>query len=671
MGRFLPVCREDVEERNWGELDFVLVTGDAYVDHPSFGAALISRVLESQGYRIGIIAQPDWRSVESFRILGRPRLAFLITAGNLDSMVSNHSVSKHRRRRDAYAPGGVGARRPDRATIVYTACAKHAFKNVPVVLGGIEASLRRLSHYDYWSDKVRRSVLLDSKADLLVYGMGENQITEIAAQLSRAIPIGEITSVRGTAYRRSNLEGLDLSECEMLPAFERIREDRRAFAESFLVQSDNADPFTAKTLVEPCGSSYVVQNPPALPIVSKQLDVVYELPYTRDAHPMYQAQGGVPALEEVKFSLVSSRGCFGGCSFCSLSFHQGQIVQSRTHESLLREATTLTRRADFKGYIHDVGGPTANFRRPACRKQAARGSCRDRRCLAPEPCSNLLVDHQDYRALLGKLRELQGVRKVFVRSGIRYDYLMADPDDSFLRELSEHHVSGQLKVAPEHVCEAVLESMGKPTIDVFESFCEKYSAINRELGKKQYLVPYYMTGHPGSSLSDAVRLAEYLRDRHFVPDQVQDFYPTPGTLSTCMYWSGLDPRTMEPIFVARGLHEKALQRALAHFRDPNNYELVREALMTAGRSDLIGYSQKCLIRPERHRRRSENGSVEETVRDRKQVPRLRGVQVQRPDDRRRRGDETETVRRLPPRLPGDGHRTRRPEGPHSNRGNRR
>ena len=591
---YLPVSRQDLERRGWRELDFVLISGDAYIDHPSFGAALIARLLESRGYRTGIIPQPDWRNVEDFRRLGRPRLAFLITAGNLDSMVSNYSVSRHRRRRDDYSPGARPGLRPDRATIVYTVCAKQAYKNVPVILGGLEASLRRLSHYDYWSDSVRRSVLLDAKADLLVYGMGELAILEIAEMLAEGTPVGEITTVPGTVFRRSNLEALD--SYTLLPGFEEVRTDNRAFAVSFRLQSENCDPITAKICVEPSGDGYLVQNPPGRPLSQSELDALYELPYTRDVHPMYLSDGGVKAIEEVRFSLVSSRGCFGGCSFCSLGFHQGRIVQARSHASLIREAEGLTRLPGFKGYIHDVGGPTANFRMPACNDQLQRGSCRNKQCLFPAPCRNLEVSHRNYLVLLRRLRQVRRVKKVFVRSGVRFDYLLADPDQSFFRELCEHHISGQLKVAPEHVSTRVLDLMGKPGIEVFERFKKRYEEINRELGKRQYLVPYFISSHPGADLRAAVELAEYLRDTGFIPEQVQDFYPTPGTLSTCMYWTGLDPRTMKAVYVARSQQEKAMQRALIQFRDPRNRRLVSQALVMAGRSDLIGYTPRCLIK---------------------------------------------------------------------------
>ena len=596
MHGFLPLSREEATERGWRELDFVLVTGDAYVDHPSFGAAVIARLLESRGYRVGVIPQPDWRTPESFRRLGRPRLAFLVTAGNVDSMVNHFSSSRHRRRRDVYSPGGASGRRPDRAVLVYTNCARQAYPGVPVIVGGLEASLRRLSHFDYWSDKVRRSVLLDAKADLLVYGMGERPILDIAGLLAKGFPVVDITGVRGTVYRRRSGKGLE--GAVELPSYEQVRDDRRAFAESFLIQYANTDPFTARTLVEPSTGSRVVQNPPALPLSGPELDELYELPYARDPHPIHASEGGVPAVEEIRFSLVSSRGCFGACSFCSLTFHQGRIVQGRSHESLLREARALTRRLDFKGYIHDVGGPTANFRQAACAKQERHGACPDRQCLYPSACRHLVVDHSDYLALLKKLMTIPTVKKVFIRSGIRYDYLMADRDDGFFWQMCEHHVSGQLKVAPEHVSARVLRLMGKPERAVFDRFADKFAEVNRSLQKKQYLVPYLISGHPGSELKDAVELAEYLRDRRMHPEQVQDFYPTPGTLSTCMYHAGIDPRNGKEIYTARGLHDKALQRALIQYRLPQNHNLVREALLEAGRADLIGFSPKCLVRPD-------------------------------------------------------------------------
>ena len=603
MTDFLPTTREEAEQKGQAPLDFVLITGDAYVDHPSFGAALIGRLLEARGYRVGILSQPDWREISSFRVLGKPRLGFLVTSGNVDSMVNQYSAARHRRKTDAYSPGGKSGLRPNRALLVYASCAKQAYKKVPVILGGLEASLRRFSHYDYWSDKVRRSALIDSKADLLVYGMGERAVLEIAERLAAGEEAGSITTVRGTSYRCSldELPALVPGELTELPSFEAVKQDRRAYAAAFDIAYRNTDPFTAKTVVEPYDTQHLVQNPPSFPLTTEELDELYELPYTRNAHPVYAGLGGVPAEEEVKFSLVSSRGCFGGGSFCSLTFHQGRIVQSRSHESLLREAETLVRHPDFKGYIHDVGGPTANFRRPACQKQLAAGACPEKQCLYPDLCRNLEVDHSDYLELLRKLRSLDGVKKVFVRSGIRFDYLMADGDDTFFRELCEHHISGQLKVAPEHVSENVLAYMGKPSGKWYDQFTRKYKQINRELGKKQYLVPYFISSHPGSTLEDAVELAEYLRDSGFIPQQVQDFYPTPGTLATCMYHTGIDPRTGEQVYVAKGLHDKAMQRALIQYRNPANYKLVKEALLRTGRKELIGFDKKSLIRPGKSR----------------------------------------------------------------------
>lgn len=599
LPEFLPVSREEMDRRSWDRVDFALVTGDAYVDHPSFGAALISRLLESRGYRVGIIAQPDWKSPEPFKALGRPRLGFLITAGNIDSMVARYTAAKKPRSNDAYSPGGKAGLRPERASIVYAVRAREAYKNVPIILGGLEASLRRLSHYDYWQDKVRRSVLLDSKADLLLYGMAERALLETAERLASGVPVTEITDVRGTV--RPGAPGEDpasIPEAIELPPFETVSENLRAFAESFALQYRNTDPFIAKPLVERAEGRFVVQNPPAYPLPAEELDAVYALPYARAWHPMYDVSGGVPGIEEVKWSLTSSRGCFGGCSFCSLTFHQGRIVQARSAHSIVSEARTFTADPAFKGYIHDVGGPTANFRRPACEKQLTRGACADRQCLFPEPCRKLTVDHREYLSLLRELRSLPGVKKVFIRSGIRFDYLMADPDGTFFRELCEHHVSGQLKVAPEHVSSNVLEAMGKPAHRVYRRFTETYERLNRELGKNQYLVPYLISGHPGSDLAAAIELAEYLREIRFTPEQVQDFYPTPGTVSTCMYHTGLDPRTMKPIYVPRSPREKAMQRALLQYRRPENRVLVIEALKAAGRQNLIGFGPECLVRPE-------------------------------------------------------------------------
>lgn len=593
---FLPVSKEDMAARGIGQLDFVYVIGDAYVDHPSFGHAIISRVLEAHGYRVGIISQPDWRDKRSVMALGRPRLAFLVSAGNMDSMVNHYYVSGRRRREDAYTPGGRTGRRPDRASVVYGNLIRQAYSDVPVILGGIEASLRRMAHYDYWSDSFRRSVLLDSQADLISYGMGEKAIVEIAEALDSGIAVKDITFVAGTVYKTNT--AADVYDGELLPSYEEMKKNPARYARSFRIQYENTDPFNGRTLIEPYAENlYVVQNPPAKPLTTLEMDDIYELPYMRTYHPSYEREGGVPAVEEIRFSLVSSRGCFGGCSFCALTFHQGRIVQARSHESLLREAAAMTKEPDFKGYIHDVGGPTANFRHPACEKQMTQGVCRDRQCLFPKPCPNLRADHTDYLSLLRKLRALPGVKKVFIRSGLRFDYLLADADDTFFRELAAYHVSGQLKVAPEHICDNVLALMGKPKRQVYERFVKKYDAINKQLGKKQFLVPYLMSSHPGSSLKEAVELAEYLRDLGYMPEQVQDFYPTPSTVSTVMYYTGIDPRTGRKVYVCRNPHEKAMQRALIQYRDPRNYELVREALMQAGREDLIGFGGKCLIRP--------------------------------------------------------------------------
>ena len=596
MNDYLPICREDMERRGWDQCDFVYVIGDAYVDHPSFGPAIISRVLESRGYRVGIIAQPDWKNPESIQILGTPRLAFLVCGGNMDSMVNHYTVAKKRRAADAYSPGGKPGLRPDRATIVYCNLIRRIYHTIPVIIGGIEASLRRLAHYDYWSDKVRRSILLDSQADLISYGMGERSIVEIADALDSGLAVKDITYIDGTVYKTSDPSSV--YDAVMLPGYTEICQSKEAFARSFYTQYCNTDPFSGKRLIEPYREKqYVVQNPPARPLSRQEMDDVYALPYMRGYHPCYEKMDGIPAIEELKFSLVSNRGCFGGCNFCALTFHQGRIVQTRSQESILAEASTLISDPGFKGYINDVGGPTANFRHPSCQKQLMNGVCRDRQCLFPKPCKNLTVDHRDYLTLLRRLRTLPGVKKVFIRSGIRFDYLMADSDDTFFRELCEYHVSGQLKVAPEHISDAVLQRMGKPENAVYEAFLKKYKRINAELGKEQYVVPYLMSSHPGSTLKEAVELAEYLRDIGYMPEQVQDFYPTPSTISTCMYYTGLDPRTGREVYVPKSPHEKAMQRALIQYRNPKNYELVREALHLAGRTDLIGFGRECLILP--------------------------------------------------------------------------
>lgn len=605
---FLPISKEDMEKQGIEQLDFVYVIGDAYVDHPSFGHAVISRVLQSHGYSIGIISQPDWKDENSITILGRPRLAFLVSGGNMDSMVNHYYVSGKHRPNDAYTPGGEAYKRPDHAAVVYGNLIRRVYKDIPVILGGIEASLRRMAHYDYWSDSFKRSILLDSQADLISYGMGEKSIVEIADALESGISVKDITFIAGTVYKTKNIE--NIYDGEILPTFEAMNGDAVKYAESFQIQYCNTDPFTGKTLVEEYPNGvYVVQNPPSKPLTTEEMDDVYDLPYMRTYHPSYEALGGVPAIAEIKFSLVSNRGCFGGCSFCALTFHQGRIVQTRSHDSILREAELIIKDPDFKGYIHDVGGPTANFRHPSCEKQLTQGVCKNGQCLFPEPCPNLKVDHSDYLNLLRKLRALPGVKKVFVRSGIRFDYLLADSDDTFFRELAEHHVSGQLKVAPEHISDTVLSKMGKPKRHVYERFVKKYDKINRQLGKKQFLVPYLMSSHPGSTLKEAVELAEYLRDLGYMPEQVQDFYPTPSTVSTVMYYTGIDPRNGKKVYVCRNPHEKAMQRALIQYRNPKNYDLVKESLLKCKREDLIGFDRHCLIRPGRLENTENNGNI--------------------------------------------------------------
>lgn len=596
---FLPVSREDMINRGWEEVDFTYVIGDAYVDHPSFGHAIISRVLEANGYKVGIISQPDWKDKNSINVFGKPRLGFIVMGGNMDSMVNHYYVSKKRRTSDAFTPGGVMGKRPDYATVVYCNLIRQTYKNVPIIIGGIEASLRRLGHYDYWSDKIKRSILLDSGADLLSYGMGEKSMVEIAEALDSGIDIKDITYINGTVYKKKTLE--QSYDYIMLPTFKNIKESKEAYARSFYTQYCNTDSFLAKTLVEEYDNGvYVIQNPPAKPLTQTEMDRVYSLNYMRNYHPSYEKYGGVPAINEVKFSLVSNRGCYGGCSFCALTFHQGRIIQTRSHESIINEAKQIIWDKDFKGYIHDVGGPTANFRHPSCDKQLTKGVCPNKQCLFPKPCPNLKVDHSDYLKLLRRLRELPNVKKVFIRSGIRFDYLMCDKDDTFMREMVEHHISGQLKVAPEHISDNVLKMMGKPENSVYERFIKKYKHLNEKMGKKQFVVPYLMSSHPGSTLKDAIALAEYLRDLGYMPEQVQDFYPTPSTISTCMYYTGLDPRTMEKVYVPVNPHEKAMQRALIQYKNPQNYDLVHEALVKAGRMDLIGFDKKCLIKPRKN-----------------------------------------------------------------------
>ncbi|MBS6151702.1 MAG: YgiQ family radical SAM protein [[Ruminococcus] lactaris] len=595
-GGFLPVSRKEMKERGWDQVDFVYISGDAYVDHPSFGHAIITRLLESRGYRVGIIAQPDWKTPDSVTVFGEPRLGFLVSAGNMDSMVNHYSVSKKRRKTDAYTPGGVMGKRPDYACVVYGNLIRQTYKKTPVILGGIEASLRRMAHYDYWSDKLKRSILLDSGADILSYGMGEHSIIEIAEALDAGIPVEEITYINGTVVKAKNLDSV--YDAEILPSFEELKAARLTYARRFYTQYLNTDAFNGKRLVEPYSDYlYVVQNPPALPLTEIEMDDIYSLPYMRTYHPSYEALGGVPAISEIRFSLISNRGCFGGCSFCALTFHQGRIIQTRSHQSLLDEARQITKEKDFKGYIHDVGGPTANFRHPSCKKQLKYGVCKNRQCLFPAPCKNLNADHSDYVRLLKELRAIPKVKKVFIRSGIRFDYLLKEEDRTFLRELCKYHVSGQLKVAPEHVAAPVLSLMGKPEHKVYEQFTEEFYKMNKKIGKEQYLVPYLMSSHPGSTLKEAVELAEYCRDLGYMPEQVQDFYPTPSTLSTCMYYTGVDPRTMKPVYVPKSPHEKAMQRALIQYRNPELYDLVSEALHKAGRTDLIGFGPKCLIRP--------------------------------------------------------------------------
>lgn len=597
---------EDMKKRGWTQADFVFVIGDAYVDHPSFGPAIISRLLERYGYKVCMIAQPDWKNDKSIDVFGRPRLGFLVCGGNMDSMVNHYSVSKKRRQKDAYSPGGQMGLRPDYATTVYCNLIRRTYKDVPIIIGGIEASLRRMAHYDYWSDKLKHSILVDSSADILSYGMGEQSMIEIAEALDSGIDVKDITFVRGTCYRTKDISGVP-EDSIILPDYDSLSKDRLEYARSFYTQYINTDPYSAKTLVEGYGNrGYVVQNPPAYPLTQMEMDDVYDLPYMNNYHPIYEEAGGIPAISEIKFSLTSNRGCFGGCSFCALTFHQGRIIQTRSHESLIKEAERMTHDPDFKGYIHDVGGPTANFRHKSCAKQDKYGVCTNKQCLFPEPCRNLKVDHKDYVELLRKLEAVPGVKKVFIRSGIRFDYVMADSNDEFLKELCEKHISGQLRVAPEHVSDNVLRMMGKPQNSVYEKFIDRYKRVNAKTGKQQYVVPYLMSSHPGSTLKEAVELAEYVRDIGYMPEQVQDFYPTPSTISTCMYYTGVDPRTMKPVYVPHNPHEKAMQKALMMYRKPENYDLVKEALIKAGRQDLIGFDKKCLIAPRKMDRKGEH-----------------------------------------------------------------
>lgn len=592
---FLPVNKQDMLNRSWDQLDFLCVTGDAYIDHPSFGAAIIARTLENMGFKVGIIAQPDWRNAKDFNKLGRPRYGVLVTAGNLDSMLAHYTAAKHRRKKDMYSPGGITGLRPDRATSVYCHRLREAFGKTPLIIGGIEASLRRLAHYDYWDDRVRRSILIEARANILVYGMGERQIKEIARRLADGEEVDKLNDIPGTTVKADALN--NWSDYLELPSYNEIVNDKEKFAKAFKIQYQEQDPIRGKTVVQQHDEGYIIQNPPAMTLSTEEMDEVYGYPYMRTYHPDYESKGGVPAIEEVKFSIVSHRGCFGGCSFCALVSHQGRIIQSRSRESIVQEAKLLTKLPDFKGYIHDVGGPTANFRVPACSQQKDRGTCKGRQCLYPEPCRNIKLDHTDYLGLLRELRSLPGIKKVFVRSGLRFDYLMAGDFKEFLTELCEHHVSGQLKVAPEHVSKRVTALMGKSSREVYERFMRAFKQVNKQLGKEQYLVPYFMSSHPGCGLKEAVELAEFMRDMNYQPEQVQDFIPTPGSLSTAMYYSGLNPLTGEKIYIPRTPKEKDLQRALLQYRNPKNYHLVLEALRRAERTDLIGYDAKCLIRP--------------------------------------------------------------------------
>jgi uncharacterized radical SAM protein YgiQ len=602
---FMPVSKQDMQELNIDQLDFVYVSGDAYVDHPSFAVAIITRVLQAHGFTVGVIAQPDWKDDKSITVLGKPRLGFLVSAGNMDSMVNHYTVSKKHRDFDNYSPGGEMGHRPDYACVVYGNLIRRTYKDVPIILGGIEASLRRMAHYDYWSNKLKRSILLDSGADLISYGMGEKSVIAIAEALDSGIDVSDITFIPGTVYKARNTD--TVVDGIKLPTYEELLADKLNYAKSFNVQHNNTDPFTGKTMYEEYPHSvFVIQNPPQEPLSQIEMDDVYALPYTRKYHPMYESKGGIPALREVKFSLISNRGCFGGCNFCALTFHQGRIIQTRSQESIINEAKILIEDPEFKGYIHDVGGPTANFRKPSCKKQLKHGVCPNRQCLFPTPCKNLEVDHKEYISLLRKLRSLKGVKKVFIRSGIRFDYVLADNNDEFITELCRYHVSGQLKVAPEHISDEVLKYMGKPSVSVYNRFIDKYFKVNDKYDMKQYLVPYLMSSHPGSTLKEAVELAEYIRDLGYMPQQVQDFYPTPSTMSTCMYYTGVNPATLEPVYVTHNPHEKAMQRALIQYRNPENYDLVKEALLKAHREDLIGFDEKCLIPPRKLHSKNSN-----------------------------------------------------------------
>lgn len=632
---FLPVSKADMESRGWWWYDFLLVTGDAYVDHPSFGPTVIGRVLEAAGYRVAILAQPDWHSAEAFRAMGRPRLGVMIGSGNLDSMVAHYTAAKKRRSEDFYSPGKKAGLRPDHAVIVYANRAREAFPELPIIIGGLEASLRRFAHYDYWDDKVRRSALIDAGADILVYGMGEYASLEIARRLKKKEPVSALTDIRGTAVAVADPAACAF-ESLRLPSYEAVCRSGEEYALATKLEYAEHDPVRGRALIQEHEKRFLIVNPPAMPLPTAELDRVAELPYTRQYHPMYEPLGGVPAIEEVKFSVIHNRGCFGGCNFCSLAFHQGRMISSRSHESVIREVTALTKLPDFKGYINDVGGPSANFRHPSCQKQLKCGMCAERRCLAPTPCPNLDADHSDYLALLRKLRAIPGVKKVFVRSGIRYDYMLEDKNGDFFSELVKYHISGQLKVAPEHCIDSVLDYMGKPHIGVYEKFMDKYRRLNDKYSKEQYIVPYLMSSHPGSTLQDAVALAEYLNKTGRQPEQVQDFYPTPGTVSTCMYYTGIDPMTMQPVYVAKNFHDKAMQRALLQWKRPDKRKLVIEALKEAGREDLIGFGPGCLVRPDRGGRPSGKGPKAPKAREKGRLGQGK-TQEERPSRREEEG----------------------------------
>lgn len=603
---FLPIDKQDLIDRGIDKLDFIIVTGDAYIDHPSFGTAIISRILENEGFTVGIIAQPDWNGIDDFKKLGEPKYGFFVNSGNIDSMVNHYSVSKKKRHTDLYSPGGESGHRPDRAVIVYSNKLREAYKTTPIIIGGIEASLRRFAHYDYWSNKVRRSILLDSKADLLLYGMGEKSVIEVANLMSYGMSIEKIKSIKGSVYISKDLS--DVDNYVEVPSYEECVESKKAYAQSFKLEAIEQDSIRGKNIVQKHGNRYIVQNPPQLPLSIEDMDLVYSLPYARTYHPVYESKGGIPAITEVKFSITSHRGCYGGCSFCALTFHQGRVIQKRSEDSIVSEAKLLTTLDDFKGYIHDIGGPTANFRNRACKIQEKVGVCKDRQCLFPKPCKNLIIDHNDYLNLLRKVRSLPGIKKVFIRSGIRYDYVIHDKNTKFFEELCKYHVSGQLKVAPEHISNKVLEQMGKPRKEVYEKFKNKYFEINKKINMEQYLVPYLMSSHPGSDLSAAIELAEYIRDMGYNPEQVQDFYPTPGSLSTVIYYTGINPMTGKKVYVPKTHKEKSMQRALMQFKNPANYDLVKEALMQEHREDLIGFDRKCLIPPHKPNKNTKSRS---------------------------------------------------------------